>query len=175
MNLYLYLSQFVILHQYYLHHHLFWDRKNASSGMFKAKEIEKKHTWITYLDDPVVNNRLLVPLPLVEDVGGSLLSTTDEFSWDANIFFSLAVRPPWHFFAVWPSSWHSEHLFLFLAERMKLKKLTQAVPLSPGRRVSLLVGSQACSAHHPPPACRRAGPRSRPRLTPASRTGCLPR
>jgi len=64
---------------------------------------------------------------------------------------------------------------LSTAERMKLKKLTQAVPSSPGRRVGLLVGSQARSARHPPPACRRAGPRSRPRLTPASRAGCLPR
>ncbi|KAG2646564.1 hypothetical protein PVAP13_2KG516805 [Panicum virgatum] len=58
---------------------------------------------------------------------------------------------------------------------MKLKKLTQAVPSSPGRRVGLLVGSQARRARHPLPACRRAGPRSRSRLTPASRAGCLPR
>ena len=48
---------------------------------------------------------------------------------------------------------------LSTAERMKLKKLTQAVPSSPGRRVGLLVGSQARRARHPPPACRRAGPR----------------
>ena len=37
---------------------------------------------------------------------------------------------------------------LSTAERMKLKKLTQAVPSSPGRRVGLLVGSQARSARH---------------------------
>jgi len=64
---------------------------------------------------------------------------------------------------------------LSTAESMKLKKLTQVVPSSPGRRVGLLVGSQARSARHPPPACHRAGPRSRPRLTPSSRAGCLPR
>jgi hypothetical protein len=33
---------------------------------------------MTYLDDPVVDEDVL--LPLVEDVGGSLLSTSDAFS-----------------------------------------------------------------------------------------------
>ena len=46
---------------------------------------------MTYLDDSVVDDRLPVPL------------------------FCLAVSPFWHFFVVWPSSWHSGHLFLFLA------------------------------------------------------------